>query len=87
MAIPDPVCTNFNTLLRAAGDGNLALMECLDASTRERRYVICAVGHADDGDVVMTPFGHLADGNPYEAYLSPDPDDPNGFIENERDAP
>ena len=83
MAIPTPVRTNFNTLLRAADDGNLALMECLDASTRERRYVICAVSHADNGDVVMTPFGHLADGNPYEAYFPPDPDDPNGFIQNE----
>ncbi len=28
----------------------------------------------------MTPFGHLADGNPFDAYLPPDPDDPNGFI-------
>lgn len=27
MAIPDYARTNFNTLLRAAGDGNLALME------------------------------------------------------------
>ena len=82
MAIPDPVRTNFNTLLRAAGDGNLALMECLDAVTRERRYVVCADGRAADGDFVMTPFGHLADGNPYDAYLPPDPDDPNGFIAN-----
>ncbi len=44
MAIPDPVRTNFDTLLRAADDGNLALMECLDAATRETRYVLCAVG-------------------------------------------
>lgn len=80
MTIPDPVRTNFNTLLRAAGDGNLALMECLDAVTRERRYVVCAMGRADDGDIVMTPFGHLADGNPYDAYLPPDPHDPDGFI-------
>jgi hypothetical protein len=71
MAIPDPVRTNFNTLLRAAGDGNLALMECLDAATREIRYVLCAVGY-DRGDYVFTPFGHLADGNPYDAYLSPE---------------
>ncbi|MFC0217595.1 DUF6117 family protein [Pseudochelatococcus lubricantis] len=82
MAIPDPVRTNFHTLLRAADDGNLALMECLDAATRETRYVLCAVGRADDGDIVMTPFGHLADGNPYDAYLPPDPNDPAGFIEN-----
>lgn len=80
MAIPDPVRTNFNTLLRAAGDGNLALMECLDAATREVRYVLCAVGR-DRGDYVFTPFGHLADGNPYDAYLPPDPEDAAGFIE------
>ncbi len=80
MAIPDPVRANFNTLLRAAGDGNLALMECLDAATREVRYVLCSVGR-DRGDYVFTPFGHLADGNPYDAYLPPDPDDPAGFIE------
>lgn len=85
MAIPDHARTNFNTLLRAAGDGNLALMECLDAVTREPRYFLCAVGRADDGDYVMTPFGHLAHGNPYDAYLPPDPDDPTGFVPNSED--
>ncbi|MBY5345607.1 hypothetical protein E0H35_35395 [Rhizobium leguminosarum bv. viciae] len=79
MAIPDHASTNFDTLLRAAADGNLALMECLDAVTREPRYVLCAVGRTD-GEYVFTPFGHLADGNPYDAYLPPDPDDPTGFI-------
>lgn len=71
MAIPDHARTNFQTLLRAAEAGHLALMECNDAATGEPRYVICAVGH-DRGDYVMTPFGHLADGNPYEAYIPPD---------------
>lgn len=85
MAIPDHARTNFNTLLRAASDGNLALMECLDATTGEHRYVLCAVGRADDGDFVMTPFGHLADGDPYDAYLPPDPNDPNGFVQSTDD--
>lgn len=80
MSIPDHARINFNTLLRAAGDGNLALMECLDAETREPRYVICAVGRSD-GDFVFTPFGHLAAGNPFEAYLPPDPDDPMAFVQ------
>lgn len=53
MAVPDHARANFQTLLRAAGDGNLALMECLDAHTQEVRYVICAVGH-DGSDYVMT---------------------------------
>ncbi len=43
MSIPSFARTNFQTLLRAAGDGNLALMECLDAVTGSPRYVICAL--------------------------------------------
>ena len=84
MAIPNPVRTNFDTLLRGADDGNLALMECRDAATRETRYVLCAVGR-DAGDYVFTPFGHLADGNPNDAFLPPDPDDPAGFVEKAED--
>jgi hypothetical protein len=71
MAIPDYARTNFNTLLRAAASGDLALLECTDAATEEPRYVLCAVGR-DSGDYVMTPFGHLAPGNPYDAYLPPE---------------
>ena len=79
MNIPSFARTNFQTLLRAADDGNLALMECVDAQTGSARYVISAVGQ-DNGDFVFTPFAHLADGNPYEAYLPPDPNDPQGFV-------
>lgn len=71
MAIPDHARTNFNTLLRAAQDGNLAPMECNDAAMGEPRYVVCAVGR-DRRGIIMTPFGHLADSNPYDAYLPPD---------------
>lgn len=70
MAIPDYLTGNFNTLLRAAADGNLALMECKDAASGEPRYVLCAVGRKGD-DYIMTPFGHLAEGNPYDAYMPP----------------
>jgi hypothetical protein len=67
MAIPEPYRRNFDTLLRAAANGNLALMECTDADTGAPRYVLCAVGR-DGNDYVMTPFGHLHDGDPYLAY-------------------
>ncbi len=70
MSIPAYASANFQTLLRAAADGHLALMECADAATGEPRYVICAVGR-DGTD--FTPFGHLADGNPYDAYAPPSP--------------
>lgn len=71
MSIPDHARANFQTLLRAAENGDLALMECADALTGEPRYVICAVGRDRGSDYLFTPFGHLADGNPYEAYIPP----------------
>ena len=58
-------------------DGNLALMECTDAITHVPRFVICAVGR-DKGDYVFTPFGHLAEGNPLEAYVPPEASDAAG---------
>ncbi|MDP3674308.1 MAG: DUF6117 family protein [Novosphingobium sp.] len=70
MAIPDSHRTNFETLMRAARAGDLALLECTDAATGSPRYVLCAVGR-DDDEYVMTPFGHLADGNPFELYVPP----------------
>jgi len=79
MSIPDDARSNFQTVLRAASDGNLALMECADAESGQPRHVISAVGR-DGAGYVFTPFGHLADGNPYDAYLSPDPDDPTAFV-------
>jgi hypothetical protein len=76
MSIPDHARANFQTMLRAAEDGNLALMECNDAVTGEVRYVICAVGRREGTDFLFTPFGHLADGNPYDAYVPPSEPEP-----------
>lgn len=70
MAIPEPFRRNFETLLRAAAAGHLCLMECKDACTGVDRYVLCAVA-LDQGEYEMTPFGHLCDGNPYDAYVPP----------------
>lgn len=70
MAIPEAFRRNFSTLLRAAESGDLALVECADIETGEPRYVICAVGRVN-GDYVLTPFGHLHDGNPFGAYRPP----------------
>lgn len=70
MAIRDYARANFETLMKAAKAGDLALMECTEVGSGETRYVLCAVDR--DGDTyVMTPFGHLAPDNPYEAYVPP----------------
>ena len=70
MAIPDHARTNFETLLKAAEAGDLALMECTEVESGETRYVLCAVGRDNDA-FAMNPFGHLAPSNPYEAYIPP----------------
>jgi len=70
MAIPTSYRTNFDTLLRAAADGNLALLECTDVVTGQPRYVLCAVGF-DGASYCMTPFGHLAEGDPFSLYRPP----------------
>lgn len=80
MAIPDHARTNFDTLLRAAASGDLALMECLDARSRKPRYVLCAVG-CDREAYLFTPFGHLAPDNAFEPYLPPA--EGGGFVEPE----
>ena len=70
MPIPEGHRANFGTMLRAAADGNLALLECTDAVTGVPRYVIAAIG-GDGDEYAITPFGHLADTNPFDAYIPP----------------
>lgn len=70
MSIPEYARANFQVLLSAAANGDLALMECADAVSGEPRFVICAAGR-DGEDFLFAPFGYLAEGNPYKAYLPP----------------
>lgn len=70
MAIPAHARANFETLMKAAQAGDLALTECTEVASGETRYVLCTVGR-HVGDYVMTPFGHLAPGNPFDAYIPP----------------
>jgi len=79
MSIPSYIQNNFKTMLNAACDGNLSIMECKDAVTGETRYVLCAVGRIDE-DYVLTPFGHLAANNPFEAYIPPALNSPKNIL-------
>lgn len=61
---------NLTTILRAAGDGNLALMECTLRSTGERVAVLTAMARSRK-EVAATPLAVLLNGNPYELLESP----------------
>ena len=70
MALLPGHINNFETLKRAFRDGNVALVECKDATTGEYRAVICAMEHGN-GEYEMKPFGHLCNANPYFGYVPP----------------
>lgn len=72
MALKEADVKNFETLLCAARDGALTLVESRDAATGEYRAIICAIYHdTESGDYHITPFGHMCTGNPYEDYVDP----------------
>lgn len=62
---------NFNTMLRAARNGDLALMECRDKETG--KYVAVVVMHHMDGDEsVFTPVAKMFEDDPYEEVFPPE---------------
>jgi len=71
MAISKGYKANFEQLLAAAKNGDLALLECTDKTTGEMRAVLCAVNRTSS-EYQMVPFGHLCPGNPYDMYAPPE---------------
>jgi len=71
MAIAPGYKENFQTLLTAAKDDNLCLLECTDVATGKPVMVICAVMRLGDGSMQLAPFAKLFDGNPYEELIPP----------------
>lgn len=82
MAIPKGYRNNFNTLLRAARNGDLALVECEDKTTLKKVYALCAVGR-DGEEFLLSPFAKLFDGDPYKELNPPDPNRPQDFVREE----
>jgi hypothetical protein len=67
--IPQTHKDNFDTLIRAFGDGATCLLECHERETGRPIYVICAVNQRGE-NVEFVPFANLFNDDPYE-LLSP----------------
>lgn len=65
---------NLDTLICAAKNGDLALMEVKDAKTGELYDAVCAVSRADNGEYVFSPIAVMLRENPYERLRPPRPD-------------
>lgn len=72
--LEEPICMalqpNLSTLISAAKNGDLCLMECHLKSTGEQVAAICAAGGSPE-ETVFTPFGVMLCGNPYEMLIPP----------------
>ena len=69
--IPQTHKDNFDTLIRAFGDGAACLLECHDRKTGSPAYVICAVNR-NGSDYELVPFARLFEDSPYESLVPPD---------------
>ena len=70
MAIGKGDRQNFETMLEAARQGDLALLECIDSNSGEVRNVICAVNRSGE-TFELVPLAKLFVGDPYEEVMPP----------------
>lgn len=78
--IPQGHKQNLDTIIRAAENGALAVVECFNKRENRVVNVLCAIGF-DGKEYAISPFAQLFDDNPYDILNPPDPD--GGFAESE----
>lgn len=71
MAIPEHIRQNFQTLLNAVENNDVALLECTDKQTGEPVYTVVAVTH-DGDEYILTPFARMFSTDPYEELNPPE---------------
>lgn len=71
---------NYETLLRAVKEGQIALLSCEEKDTGRKVPTICAVNF-DGEDYEFVPLARLFDSNPYEILNPPAIDDELGNAE------
>ena len=78
MEIPEGAKSNFNTMLEAAKNGDLALMDCFDKATGRSVSAICAVTRSNK-EIQFTPFAIMPYEDLYERLSPADVD--GGYVE------
>ncbi|MHB8954450.1 MAG: DUF6117 family protein [Pirellulaceae bacterium] len=63
--------TNFETLLRAANDGALALVSGIRKSDQQSVALVCAMQTNDDETITPVPFAVMVEGNPFDLFEDP----------------
>lgn len=79
--IPDGYKQNFETLLRACDNGDVALVASRRASNGERVLLVCAISRGEGDEVNIVPLAEMVNGDPYELYIAPDDLDESALTE------
>ena len=68
--LPKHIKTNFETLITAGLNGDLAIMSAKDSKTGEPVTLICAVNKPteDDPEYQFVPLAMMIDGDPYTMF-------------------
>jgi hypothetical protein len=70
MALTSAQITNFNTMLRAAQDGDLALVECRRSRDGAITAALCAVAYNGEG-ICLTPLAEIVADDALAMYEPP----------------
>jgi hypothetical protein len=71
MPIPEAHKTNLQTIIRAAREERLAVMEALHVPTGKVVYALVAVSDSDSGEYAMVPMAMFFAGSPFDELLPP----------------
>lgn len=66
--------TNLETLIRAAREGALCLLEARRRSDGATVALLCACNKEKDGGGSFVPFATMVEGNPFDMFDPPNPE-------------
>lgn len=79
MSIPKGHRMNLDTIIRAAKNGDLCLIECQERKTKKIVYILAAASSAEiEGEVDLVPLARMFEGNPYKELIPPGVGDQEG---------
>jgi hypothetical protein len=77
MTIPTGDTRNYDTLMKAikGNPGRICLMQVRRRADQKEVSAIAILNRDDDGLISFTPFAIMVEGNPFELFDPPNPDD------------
>ena len=69
--LTQPQRANFETLRRAVGNEDIALVSAIRKVDGKSVALVCAMQHNDDGTLTPIPLAVMVEGNPFEDFEDP----------------